>query len=262
MINKFASITIVLGIAVFFYSNIAVSKVEFPQPLFREQPESGFFCGKSMKQGRDNRGRFIKSNRTCETKNCNKKHYAQGLCKKHYLKQWHLNNRKKRAKSNKQYRQDHKKEVIKYNKQWVQNHAKKIVKYQKQYRQKHKEEMVAYKKQYNPEHREQIAKQTKQYRQTSKGKAIQHKNRHNRRAMTRDLTVKIVRQVYEDNIKKYGVLTCYLCFKPIDNDDSLDHSTPLSRKGTNNYDNLGIAHNSCNKRKFTKTLAEWFNLKK
>ncbi len=49
MNNKYVTLITVLGIAVFFYSNIAVSRVEFPKPLFREQPESGFFIGEDMK---------------------------------------------------------------------------------------------------------------------------------------------------------------------------------------------------------------------
>jgi len=77
------------------------------------------------------------------------------------------------------------------------------------------------------------------------------------------LTKEIIQRVYEDNIKKYGTLTCCLCFKPIEfGKDSLEHLTPLSRGGSNNYDNLGIAHLVCNIRKQTKTLEEWFNKNK
>lgn len=98
----------------------------------------------------------------------------------------------------------------------------------------------------------------KQYRQTPAGKASQKAHWHNRRILKKGLTKETIQRVYEDNIAKYGVLTCYLCFKPIiNNDDSLDHSIPLSRGGTNNYDNLGIAHLTCNLRKGTKTLNEY-----
>jgi len=66
-------------------------------------------------------------------------------------------------------------------------------------------------------------------------------------------------KVYEANIKKYGILTCYLCFKPIvDNNDSIDHAIPTTRGGGNNIENLGIAHQSCNNKKNTMTLEEWF----
>ena len=64
--------------------------------------------------------------------------------------------------------------------------------------------------------------------------------------------------IYEDNIKRYGTLTCYLCEKPIlFGDDNLEHKVPLSRNGTNEYNNLGIAHRKCNYRKHNKTEVEY-----
>ena len=72
------------------------------------------------------------------------------------------------------------------------------------------------------------------------------------------ITSKIIQQVYEENIKEYGTLTCYLCFKPIEfGQDCLEHKTPLSRGGTNEYNNLAIAHRSCNCKKNNKTLKEF-----
>jgi len=73
-----------------------------------------------------------------------------------------------------------------------------------------------------------------------------------------ELTVDKIQMVYEDNIKKYGTLTCYLCCELIVfGQDSLEHKTPLSRGGTNDYNNLGIAHISCNKKKHTMTEKEY-----
>ena len=73
-----------------------------------------------------------------------------------------------------------------------------------------------------------------------------------------ELTIKIIQQVYEDNIKKYGTLTCYLCLKPIEfGKDCLEHKIPLSREGTNQKENLAIAHRSCNNKKHTKTEKEY-----
>ncbi len=72
------------------------------------------------------------------------------------------------------------------------------------------------------------------------------------------LTLPIVQQVYEDNIKKYGTLTCYLCMHPIVfRDDSVDHIFPVSRGGTNEYKNLAITHLRCNVKKKDKTIEEY-----
>lgn len=73
-----------------------------------------------------------------------------------------------------------------------------------------------------------------------------------------ELPIKRIQQVYEDNIKKYGTLTCYLCLKPIEfGDDCLEHKTPISRGGTNEYSNLEIAHMRCNSIKKSKTVEEY-----
>lgn len=72
------------------------------------------------------------------------------------------------------------------------------------------------------------------------------------------LTYEKIQRVYEDNIKKHGTLTCILCDKSIIfGQDSLEHLIPLSRGGTNDYENLGVAHKICNSGKGKKTLIEW-----
>lgn len=74
------------------------------------------------------------------------------------------------------------------------------------------------------------------------------------------LTIKLVQQVYEDNIKKYGTLTCYLCLQPIIfSKDVLEHKIPLSRGGMNTYDNLDIACKNCNCKKWKRTEEEYRN---
>ena len=86
---------------------------------------------------------------------------------------------------------------------------------------------------------------------------LSNKNYLNRRRKTK-LTMETIQLVYEDNIKKYGVLTCYLCEQPLQfGKDSLEHKIPLSRGGDNSYCNLGISCQSCNSKKHTKTVDEF-----
>lgn len=86
-------------------------------------------------------------------------------------------------------------------------------------------------------------------------------SRHNRRIKEKFaglLTKDVIQRVYEDNIKRYGTLTCNLCLKPIlFGQDSLEHLLPISRGGTNLYENLAIAHKKCNISKGNKTLEEY-----
>ena len=77
------------------------------------------------------------------------------------------------------------------------------------------------------------------------------------------LLKRTIQLVYEDNIKKYGTLTCYLCLNPIlFGNDSLEHMLPLSRGGTNEYNNLAIACFSCNSKKHARTLDEYMAIQK
>ncbi len=81
---------------------------------------------------------------------------------------------------------------------------------------------------------------------------------HNRRLKTSTLDIKTIQMVYEDNIKQFGTLTCYLCLKPIEfKKDHLEHRIPLSRGGNNEYNNLAIACQHCNCKKNIKTETEY-----
>ena len=74
---------------------------------------------------------------------------------------------------------------------------------------------------------------------------------------------KIAQRVYEDNIKQYGTLTCYLCEKEIEfGQDSIDHIKPVVLGGSNDYENLKIAHRSCNSQKHAKPLEVFLKWRK
>ena len=178
----------------------------------------------------------------CKIEDCNELHYGKGLCKKHYMKQW---------------REDNKEKLLEYRKQYHQDNKEHILEYASKYRRKYPE----YSKQYENEHKEQHNKWARQYYKTPIGKASRIASNHRRRILLEDLTKETIQQVYEDNIKKYGTLTCILCNKPIEfGKDSLEHLTPLTKDGSNNYNNLGVSHLNCNRKKHTMTLEEW-NLK-
>jgi len=98
----------------------------------------------------------------------------------------------------------------------------------------------------------------KRYKQSSGGKLHAIVDGFNRRLKTKDLTVEKIQMVYEDNIKKYGTLTCYLCKLPISfGKDNLEHKIPLCRGGNNDYNNLSVACQSCNCKKHHRTEEEY-----
>ena len=72
------------------------------------------------------------------------------------------------------------------------------------------------------------------------------------------MTADLVQEVYEENIKRYGTLTCVICDKPIRfGEDTLEHNVPLSRGGNHCRNNLGIAHKVCNDLKHARTIEEY-----
>jgi len=76
----------------------------------------------------------------------------------------------------------------------------------------------------------------------------------------RTIMADVVQLVYEENIKKYGRLTCYLCNEPVKfGKDAIDHISPVSRGGSNNFSNLSVTHARCNLMKSNKTLEEYEN---
>jgi len=76
---------------------------------------------------------------------------------------------------------------------------------------------------------------------TTENKRLHRRKYKYNRKKAGELSVKTIQLVYEDNIKKYGTLTCYLCLNPIPfGKDHLEHKIPLSRSGTNEYNNCRL----------------------
>lgn len=113
-----------------------------------------------------------------------------------------------------------------------------------------------------------ISKNKKEYRKEyykkNKFKRITHVQ--NRRELVKirgGLSLATIQRVYEDNIKKYGTLTCVYCLEPIKfGKDTLEHKIPLTKGGNNLYENLGIACIYCNSSKGNRYTAQEFMEKK
>lgn len=106
--------------------------------------------------------------------------------------------------------------------------------------------------------KEYVRLRKQRYRHNNREKIYNLNREYFERRKKTKLTIKLIQMIYEDNIKKYGTLTCYLCLQPIAfTKDNLEHKIPLVRGGTNEYNNLGIACKKCNAKKYTKTLKEY-----
>ncbi len=163
------------------------------------------------------------------------------------------------------YRDEHRDKSRAYFRVRYKKNKKKILKYQSEYRKTHpfvmKEKWKAKKRAWNEKNKKRRSKEYKIWH--SKNRDILRAKHHNRLRLEKsagELTVATIQRVYEDNIKKHGTLTCYLCLVPIPfKKDDLEHKVPLSRGGTNLYENLAVACRRCNITKRDKTVEEYLH---
>lgn len=168
----------------------------------------------------------------------------------HWRKSYQINKIQRRKIALERYYQLYRKGELKYKdkteyrKRYYENHKISILKVNKKWRflnkDKVKQMLIDYKK--NNPRLIKMYHQCRKYRKKNGG----------------ELSLERIQMVYEDNIKQYGTLTCYLCKNPIEfGKDHLEHKIPLSREGTNEYSNLGISCQTCNCRKHNKTEIEF-----
>ena len=177
---------------------------------------------------------------------------------KEYKREYYLRNKDKHKKYYEKYYLKNVKKIREYVKLYYLKNVKKRKEYIKEWNREKKELRNKITKKYREKNVNKIKKQRREYMQTLNGKLSRKASSHSRRLLTKDLTIKVIQQVYENNIKKYNTLTCYLCLKQIEfGQDSLEHIISISKGGSNNIDNLDIAHRKCNSSKGNKTLEEW-----
>lgn len=168
----------------------------------------------------------------------------------------------------KEYYIDHREHVLKVKKDYDEKHKLEKQQYMKEFHEKN----PLHSKTYYKDNREEVLERVSKYQKTFEGKMTMKASHHKRRVILStgkhsELNKKTVQEVYEDNIRENGTLTCCLCFKPVKfGEDSLEHYIPVSRSSEfpdvdlNAKKNLGIAHSSCNTQKYDRTLDEWYSL--
>ena len=221
---------------------------------------------------------------------------ARGLCRKcydkkyrrdkilEYAKSYYLKNHEERkASRRKYYHENSEKEKAKHRKYYLEN-KEKIKVYDKKYylenlekikayNQENSEKHKAFYRKYYLENKRNIKAASKKYRKENpeKVKAIGKKYRLENPGKTREHKIKrrgygtpkngILDKVITENILKYGEIVCEKCKEKCPNNFHIDHIRPVSKGGSNDYDNLQILCADCNHKKFTKTANYKQNIK-
>jgi len=147
-----------------------------------------------------------------------------------YTRKWHTENSK------------HDKE---YKEKYYANNTEKILRDAKKYYLEHSEERKEYSRQWREENPDKVAEQQRRYRQEYADK-VYAKNA-KRRALLKGATVEDVDPTVVYN-RDMGI--CQLCFTGVSRDTmSLDHIVPLIHGGEHSYNNIQLAHISCNSKK-------------
>ena len=143
----------------------------------------------------------------------------------------------------KAYNKAHKAEAAAYH---IANRAKRIAN-TKAWQDKNPDRVRAHRKAYRESHKAEIAA----YRKASRAR---HIARNNNRRVSPD-GARMTAQAVRGAIAPAGGFCCY-CNQPFE-DGHIDHTQPISRGGTNDYNNLVYICASCNQSKGSKTVLEF-----
>jgi len=188
-----------------------------------------------------------------------------------YHRKYNLTHKKERQEYRKSYYQAHKEEIKNRVKQYSLEHKEDIREYRKRWRKEHSEEMRMYAKKYRQDNLERLRQydkkrrqeslqemraksrkwysqnkeKVKEYRQSLHGKLMIQRARMKRRVngvvKKGDLS-----KLLNENIFKYGIITCEKCKEECEENYHTDHIVPISKGGGNEYKNLQILCSHCN----------------
>jgi len=174
------------------------------------------------------------------------------------MHKWSVANRERKREYTYKWKESHIEQWREIEQRYYEKNHEKITERQRRYSKTHIKEKLEYMRRYYQTNRERKCTYQSEYNKQNREK--RNIIEHNRRARIRGNGGVLPLGIRATLLEEQEGL-CYLCGKPLyakfNDPVSIEHKIPVSRGGSNDISNVGLAHLSCNCKKHTKTHEEF-----
>ena len=183
----------------------------------------------------------------CKACGEHREHKAHGLCQKCYCKKWNKENQE----YIKKYYIKNKDRINARNRKYHLRNKEKGKARNRKYRLENPEKGRARQKKWAKNNPEKAKNLTIKWRRANPEKAREYRHKRRVGGIIKKGTIS---KLLNENIFKYGIITCEKCKQECEDSYNIDHIIPVNKQGTNEYKNLQILCPHCNRSKWVNTI--------